>query len=112
MFAESLAGKEVDGRTIVVTSYDPTRRQANIPHVLFVHRNVPEPSGEELQTMIDQHVLVVGESSQFVHRIGIIGFVEEDKSLRFQINIAAAKRSDLKLSAHLARLGEVVKVEL
>lgn len=105
VMADALAGKEVAGHTLAVLPFDP---DAAPPHILFVHAE-EEPLPAELPpALAAAHVLLVGESPGFAARYGIIGLVPRGDSLRFQINLAAARRAGLNLSGQLARLAEIV----
>ena len=55
-----------------------------------------------------QPVLTVGETEHFAANGGIIGFCLEVKKVRFEINLAAADRAGLKISAKLLTLAKTV----
>jgi hypothetical protein len=50
----------------------------------------------------------VGESENFVQQGGMIGFFLEDNKVRFEINLDAAERARLKISARLLALAKTV----
>jgi hypothetical protein len=54
------------------------------------------------------HVLTVSDSKGFLEAGGIINFVMEDKKVRFEINMASAKRSKLDVRSKLLRLAKRV----
>ena len=56
-------------------------------------------------------VLTVGETAGFLESGGIINFLMEDKKVRFEINVTAAKKSKLKISSKLLRLAKRVVEE-
>jgi hypothetical protein len=56
-------------------------------------------------------VLTVGETAGFLESGGIINFLMEDKKVRFEINVAAVKKSRLKISSKLLRLAKRVVEE-
>lgn len=56
-------------------------------------------------------VLTVGETAGFLESGGIINFLMEDKKVRFEINVTAAKKSKLKISSKLLRLAKRVVKE-
>ena len=56
-------------------------------------------------------VLTVGETAGFLESGGIINFLVEDKKVRFEINVTAAKKSKLKISSQLLRLAKRVVEE-
>jgi YfiR/HmsC-like len=53
--------------------------------------------------------LVVGESEAFTAQGGMIGFVKRDSRIKLQINLQAAKQTDLKISAKLLEVAELIK---
>jgi|SoiMethySBSTD1v2_1073268.scaffolds.fasta_scaffold06074_16 uncharacterized protein DUF4154 len=54
-------------------------------------------------------VLTVGESPRFIESGGIINFVAEGTSVRFEINRAAADRARLRISSRLLQLARIVE---
>jgi hypothetical protein len=53
--------------------------------------------------------LTVGESSGFVDQGGIIGLTTENDRVRFEVNLAAAERAHLKISARVMALAASVR---
>jgi len=47
----------------------------------------------------------------FAQSGGVINFVTVEKKIRFEINLDAAERADLKISSKLLRLAQIVKDE-
>ena len=65
-----------------------------------------------LERIRGHSVLVIGESRGFASRGGIINFyVREGKTVRFEINPAAARREHLKISSNLLKLARIVAEE-
>jgi iron complex outermembrane receptor protein len=52
--------------------------------------------------------LTVGESDEFVRHGGMIGFCLEENKIRFDINLKAAQRGNLKISSRLLLLAKTV----
>jgi hypothetical protein len=76
--------------------------------VLFIY-STQECYCEEIVGIVkDSSVLTVGETKDFAAKGGVIGFVVEKKKVRFEINLAAAKRAKLKISSKLLRLAKRV----
>lgn len=99
-------GRTVNGRPIVVKSIATAEEVAAV-HLLFV------PGGEEtrLPAAVWQSaaIVAVGESQSFAALGGTIMFTREGDKIRFEINIAAAERSRLKVSSQLQKLATVVR---
>jgi hypothetical protein len=53
-------------------------------------------------------VLTVGDTEDFLESDGIIEFVMEEKKVRFEINVAAAKNAKLKIRSQLLRLAKKI----
>ena len=53
-------------------------------------------------------ILTVSDIDTFCQYGGIVGFVTENKKVRFRINVDAAKRAELQISSKLLELAEVV----
>jgi YfiR/HmsC-like len=53
-------------------------------------------------------ILTVGETEHFVQEGGIIGFCLEENKIRFEINLDAAGKAKLKISAKLLALAKTV----
>jgi YfiR/HmsC-like len=53
-------------------------------------------------------ILTVGERDQFAANGGAIGFCTEDNKIRFEVNLDAAEKAGLKISAKLLALAKTV----
>jgi hypothetical protein len=102
-----VADRKVNGRAIVVVSVQELA-QARAAHVLFVSAVRQQQFVAMRESLAEQPVLTVGETPSFAAEGGGIGFVTEGDKLRFEINIAAAERSRLKISAQLQKLATAV----
>ena len=71
-------------------------------HVVFV------PQGTDARPYLDAagrtHTLTVGEEPGFLARGGIVNFILDGGSVRFEIDATAAERANLRISSHLMRL--------
>ena len=76
--------------------------------VLFIHSTGKCYCGEIVGIVKDSSVLTVGDMKDFTDKGGIIGFVVEKKKMRFEVNLTAAKRANLKISSKLLRLAKRV----
>ncbi len=105
---QALAGKTVNDRKIEVRSFqDPAG--ARVCHLLFLSR-AQQSSVEEIRKQLKEApVLTVGETDQFCQRGGMINFVRQDESFRFEINLGAIQRAGLNISSKLASMATIVK---
>jgi len=53
-------------------------------------------------------ILTVGEADQFAKNGGAIGFCTEDNKIRFEVNLDAAGKAGLRISAKLLALAKTV----
>lgn len=81
-------------------------------HIVFVGRE----DGGNLEALFlaatEHSVLAVGEAEGFAKRGGAINFFTEESKLRFEINLEAARRAGLEISARLLRLAVLVEDEV
>jgi hypothetical protein len=77
--------------------------------VLFV--GTPADKKHVDETLADTRtlpILTVGEADQFAQNGGTIGFCTEDNKIRFEVNLDAAGKAGLKISAKLLALAKTV----
>lgn len=79
-------------------------------HVLFFHAHAAKDHNchDIVELLGDSGVLTVGDMKNFAAKGGIIGFVIEKKKVRFEVNLTAAERANLKISSKLLRLAKRV----
>ncbi|MFQ6034731.1 MAG: YfiR family protein [Sedimentisphaerales bacterium] len=77
-------------------------------HLLFICSSEKENFEQIIETLEGSSVLTVEETAGFLESGGIINFIIEDKKVRFEINVAAAKRARLKIRSQLLRLAKRV----
>ncbi len=76
--------------------------------VLFIGAVERQRTLAELANVNGNPVLTVGESEHFAQEGGMIGFFLEDNKVRFVINVGAAERANLRISATLLTLAKTV----
>jgi hypothetical protein len=105
---ETLRGKTVGNRKLVVRRFGNVKdvRESN---VLFISSSERDRLASILKVLEGAAVLTVGESEGFASRGGQIAFRTEDKKVRFDINVDAVERAQLKVSAQLMKLGRIVR---
>ena len=104
---QSLSGKTVATRPLRVQHLKQTQE---IPgcQVLFIGTGEKKNIGAAMASASGNAVLTVGESEHFVQEGGIIGFCLEQNKIRFEINLEAAEKAKLKISAKLLALAKTV----
>jgi hypothetical protein len=81
-------------------------------HVLFICSSEKEELKETINSVKNHSVLTVGETQGFLEAGGVINFLMEEEKVRFEINLAAARRAKLKISSKLLRLAKRVVEEI
>lgn len=109
-FGDSLdrvvSGETVNGRKLTVIR----SRRAPAPkscQIVFV----PATEGDAAQILkaLNPEVLTVGEGEGFLRAGGMIGFVIENRRVRFSVNLNPAERGQLKLSSKLLSVARSVQ---
>jgi YfiR/HmsC-like len=105
----AVQGETVNGRRLKVVR---TRTLAELRttdcHLVFVARSGRQRQQEILAALAGTGILTVGDETGFLTDGGVIRFVLDDNRVRFEINLAAAEASRLKLSSKLLRLARRV----
>ena len=89
------------------------RRELRACHVLYVSQSEDELLSEVFGAVRKAPVLTVGEKPAFARQGGVIDFfrAHPDPRLRFEINLAAAKAANLKVSSKLLALAKPIHEE-
>jgi hypothetical protein len=104
--------KKVAGRPIVVRRFASMAAYA-FCHVLFVPSSTgPAETAAAIRKTHDSPVLLVGETPGFAEEGGAVNFFIEENKVRFEINVAAARRQQLKISSKLLGLAKIVGGQL
>jgi hypothetical protein len=100
--------KKINNRPIEVrTIQDPQRAQGC--HMLFLPQSLPAEFQREVIQLFDRTpVLLIGETDGFAEWGGIINFQVQEGSVRFEINIEAARRREISVDAKLLKLATLV----
>jgi len=105
---QAVDGLRVNGHALEVRRVEQLHDLAAV-HVLFVPQREAEHLDEILGATHAASVLVVGESPDFAARGGAIGFYVDKEKLRFEVNLEAARRQNLRISADLLKVARIVK---
>lgn len=125
---EPLKDKQAKGRKVVVKRFkgfeelkkssqgDKSELQHQIKalrkcYLLFICSSEEKALGDIITSVKDHPVLTVGDMPGFLEAGGIVNFVMEEKKVRFEINITAARHAKLKISSKLLRLAKRVVKE-
>jgi hypothetical protein len=100
---KTLQGKPFDVRRISAVA------EASACHLLFVSLTDNNELHGALQALSGSPVLTVGDTPSFFSAGGMVHLFVEDSKVRFDINLAAARQSQLTISAALLRLARTVE---
>ena len=101
-----VAGESVGGRRLVARRIARALEAAGC-QIVFIGGNETVGASGVLQAVAGKPVLTVGEVEVFAREGGMIRFVMERGTVRFQINAAAVSRSGLVMSSKLLQLARV-----
>jgi hypothetical protein len=77
-------------------------------HVLYILLRDKKHVAAILAVLQKTAVLTVGESDDFIQEGGMIGFSLQENKIRFDINLRAAQRVNIKISSRLLLLAKTV----
>lgn len=103
----ALQGKPVGDRRVEVREV-PVERIDGC-HILYLARPVQGRVAEVTGGPAGRYVLTVGDSDGFAAHGGAVNLLVEDDRVRFEVNLAALKRSGVTLSSHVLRLARIVE---
>jgi hypothetical protein len=107
----TLKGKELAGSTMTVHQVKEADDTEGC-HVLFITETVDPSQIRRWQELISRRgVLTIGDNEQFCRTGGIIRLFRKDNNIRFEVNLAAAKRESIKISSKLLKLAEITSTE-
>lgn len=104
----TVENKRINRRPIVVKRLSPNQdlRQC---HMVFVGASESGRLPEFSSRLDGLPVLLVGESPEFARKGGTVNFTIQDNKVRFEVNVDAARRARLKISAKLLTLATIVR---
>jgi hypothetical protein len=105
---EVVRNRKINGRPIIVRTVESAADAAST-NVLFVSATESSRWTQVQAAIETRPVVTVGESPEFARGGGTINFLVEDDKLRFIINMTAAERSGVKISAQLQKLAAAVQ---
>lgn len=105
---DALRGKPVHDLPLTV-SYINNPADAGSCQLLFISKSMTETVAEIIPAVGRYPVLTVSDMDDFINHGGIIGFLQVDNKIRFEINITAASEAGLSISSKLLSLATTVK---
>jgi hypothetical protein len=104
----TVLNKRINGRAVVVRRF-ASAQEARAAHILFVTAAEAGRIAELRERLDGRPVLVVGEVPEFARRGGTANFFIEENRVRFEVNLDAARRSRLNISARMLDVARIVR---
>lgn len=104
-FIDTLSGREVEGHALTLHFVSSTQ-SFNQCEMLFITRSEAGQLDQLLSQAAENNVLTISDIDGFASRGGMIELFIKDNRIRFRINLAAAQRCGISISAKLIELGD------
>jgi len=104
---DAIKEKTINGRRIVIKRA-PSLEQLERSHILFVCKSERDNLPKILDVAQKWNALTVGDMKGFAGSGGMINLVKTDEKIRFEINLSATEKANLKVSSKLLKLGSIV----
>jgi hypothetical protein len=105
---ETVTSEKVGQHPIVVRRIQDLENSAAC-HMIFLSEKSPFTEQQVLSVVRDHPVLVTGETPEFAERGGTIAFHVQDRRIRLQVNLRAARDANLAISSKLLKLSDVIE---
>jgi len=80
-------------------------------HVLFISRSEKERVPAVLKRVKGHPILMVGDTTDFAEKGGMVGLVLANESVKLEVNQGATEQAGLQISAKLLKLARIVKTQ-
>lgn len=77
-------------------------------HALFITESEKSNLSEIIEFIAGSYILTIGDTDGFAQKDVIINMYIEDKKVRFEVNLDAAKRTGLRIDSRLLKLARIV----
>ena len=105
---DSIEERTAQNRPLRLTR-DPTSEDLDRCHVLFISSSEEFRLAQILKDLEARGILTVGDMADFARRGGVIGFALRNNRVGLDVNLDAAERAQLKISAKVLELAQVVR---
>jgi hypothetical protein len=110
IISKVLSDKQIGGKRIEIKIFPDIAQllaEGKKYHTVFLASPVEGDIGAHVASLRNAAILTIGETPDFCQKGGIINFRFDNGKLRFDINLQAAKKSNLKISSHLLKLANI-----
>jgi uncharacterized protein DUF4154 len=105
---ETVTSEKVGEHPIVVRRIQDLENSASC-HMIFLSEKSPYTEEQILSVVRDHPVLVTGETPEFAEKGGTIAFHVQNRRIRLQVNLRAARQANLAISSKLLKLSDVIE---
>ena len=102
-----LNGKKVNQRSLEISRVQNLEKISQY-HVIFVNPSENKRTQSILKTLKGTGILTIGDTPGFAEQCGVVNFYLKSGKVRFEVNIEASQRENLKISSRLLRLARIV----
>ncbi len=95
------------GRGFSIKTSESIKQLSNY-HIIFIGGKNVKKAPKILKALDGSHSLTISDSPGMAEKGVIINFFIENERVRFEINLEAARRAGLKISAKMLRLARIV----
>lgn len=106
---EKLKSRKAQSRSISINLLGNVLPENGQCHILFVSQDHSSDWAELQARLADDPVLTVSDMEGFIAKGGMVGFVNLAQRIKFEINLAASKRTGLSISSFLLKLAMKVR---
>jgi len=106
-FLMDLNGKKIQKRFLEVYRVR-NLNQVSQYHIIFINPSEKERVRSILRTLSGSGILTIGDTPDFARECGIINFYLKSGKVRFEINLEASHRENLKISSKLLHLARII----
>jgi hypothetical protein len=102
-----LASKHIDSHPVTLERSVPANLLGKCNAIIVSGQNLSQALAE-IGPLKTRPALTIGDSAGFASAGGMIGLVNVDRQVRFQINVGAVHRSGLSISSQLLKIAILV----
>lgn len=104
---ETIHEKTIMGKKLAVKRFSKIEDAAN-SHILFLSSSEESHISHIIKALEKTNTLTVSDIDQFAEQGGMVAFTLEDQRVRFNVNMEAVERADLKMGSQILKLARIV----
>jgi len=106
LLEETISGRSVQGKKVVAKAMANANEALNC-NILFIISSEQKRLEEIFRILHGRSILTVGDMKNFLPQGGMIQLEIEQNKVRFEINVSAVGRANLKISSQLLKVAKV-----